>query len=160
MSPQRMLAAPVLAALVLAAAPARSPAQVLVPGNPPLTQEVVDLYQQMWEWYCDVHLTPEQRRQYVQAFVPPTGPGLTTLAMAQYRLGLYAETLATLARAAPLNQADPRDQPAELAFTAMAQHGLGNQPVATAALARLRELMQRSRFIPVSARRGFSEPEA
>jgi hypothetical protein len=155
-----MLAAPVLAALVLAAAPARSPAQVLVPGNPPLTQEVVDLYQQMWEWYCDVHLTPEQRRQYVQAFVPPTGPGLTTLAMAQYRLGLYAETLATLARAAPLNQADPRDQPAELAFTAMAQHGLGNQPVATAALARLRELMQRSRFIPVSARRGFSEPEA
>ena len=34
--------------------------RVLVPGDPPLTQEVVDLYQQMWEWYCDVKLTPEE----------------------------------------------------------------------------------------------------
>jgi hypothetical protein len=36
---------------------ARGADRVLVPGDPPLTQEVVDLYQQMWEWYCDVELT-------------------------------------------------------------------------------------------------------
>jgi hypothetical protein len=41
---------------------------VLVPGNPPLTQEVVGLYQQMWEWYCDVKLTPAQGRQLAQHF--------------------------------------------------------------------------------------------
>jgi hypothetical protein len=92
---------------------------------------------------------------------PPTGPGLTTLAMAQYRLGQYAEALATLARAAPLNQDDPRDQPAELAFTAMAQHSLANRPDAAVALARLRELMRRPRFsIDEEARAFLAEAEA
>jgi hypothetical protein len=46
-----------------------SQGKVLVPGEPPLTRDSVDLYQQMWEWYCDVKLTPEQRRQHTQHFV-------------------------------------------------------------------------------------------
>ena len=91
---------------------------------------------------------------------PENGPGLTTLAMAQYRLGQFAQALATLARAAPLNQADPRDQPAELAFTAMAQHSLAKQPEAMAALARLRQLMNRTRFkIDEEARTFLAEAE-
>jgi hypothetical protein len=60
----------VLATLVLLASLnlARGADKVLVPGNPPLTQETVDLYQEMWEWCCDVKLTPEQRRQFPQYF--------------------------------------------------------------------------------------------
>jgi hypothetical protein len=64
----RTAVVPALMALVLAAAPTRSPGQVLVPGDPPLTREVVNLYQQMWEWYCDVRLAPGQRRQHLEAF--------------------------------------------------------------------------------------------
>jgi hypothetical protein len=42
---------------------------VLVPGDPPLTQETVHLYQQMWEWYTEIRLNPEQRRQHTQHFI-------------------------------------------------------------------------------------------
>jgi hypothetical protein len=49
------------------AAPAED--KVLAAGPPPLTQKTVKLYQDMWEWYCDVELTPEQRRQFTQHFV-------------------------------------------------------------------------------------------
>src|SRR5262245_46263557 len=42
--------------------------KVLVSGDPPLTQEFVDNYREMWEWYCDIRLTPEQRRQYEHAY--------------------------------------------------------------------------------------------
>jgi hypothetical protein len=49
--------------------PVWSQEKVLVPGNPPLTQQVVDLYREIWEWYCDVRLTPEQRSQCQQACI-------------------------------------------------------------------------------------------
>jgi hypothetical protein len=43
--------------------------KVLVPGYLPLTQEMVDLYREMWEWYCDIRLTAPQGRQYQQACI-------------------------------------------------------------------------------------------
>jgi hypothetical protein len=49
--------------------PARGQGKILVSGDPPLTQEVVDLYQEMWEWYCDTSLTPAQRSQYRRLFI-------------------------------------------------------------------------------------------
>jgi hypothetical protein len=47
---------------------ARGADQVLVPGDPPLTQANVDLYQQMWEWYCDIRLTAPERGLLADAF--------------------------------------------------------------------------------------------
>jgi hypothetical protein len=60
-----------LAALALLGGltPASAQEKVLVAGNPPLTQEMVDQYQQRWQWYCDIKLTAEQRRQHRQHFV-------------------------------------------------------------------------------------------
>jgi hypothetical protein len=54
---------PALAALVLVAAPARSTAQVLVPGNPPLTRQLVDLDHAALEVVFDFRFTVEQRRE-------------------------------------------------------------------------------------------------
>jgi hypothetical protein len=69
MNPMRFFS--VLAALVLLGGLnlAIGADKVLVPGDPPLTQEVVDLYQQMWEWYCELRLTPEQRGRHTQLFI-------------------------------------------------------------------------------------------
>jgi hypothetical protein len=53
--------------------------KVLVPGDPPLTQETVNVYQEMWEWYCEIKLTPAERQKHTQLFItfwkkkPPTG---------------------------------------------------------------------------------------
>ncbi len=60
MSPIRFLAPALLA--LLAAGTARAD-EILVRGDPPLTRNTVALYQEMWQWYCDITLTPEQRRQ-------------------------------------------------------------------------------------------------
>jgi tetratricopeptide (TPR) repeat protein len=59
--------------------------------------------------------------------------------MAQYRLGMYKEALATL------TQADPRDAgiPANLAFLAMTYHQLGQQAHAQAVLARFQETLSK-----------------
>ncbi len=43
--------------------------KVLVPGPPPLTQEMVDQYREIWEWYCNIKITPAQRKQYQQACI-------------------------------------------------------------------------------------------
>jgi hypothetical protein len=48
---------------------ARGDEKVLVAGEVPLTQETVDLYQEMWQWYCDVKLTPEERQKFTQLFI-------------------------------------------------------------------------------------------
>jgi hypothetical protein len=45
------------------------PDELLVAGEPPLTHAVVDLYQRMWEWTCEVRMTPEQARQFRQHVV-------------------------------------------------------------------------------------------
>jgi tetratricopeptide (TPR) repeat protein len=73
---------------------------------------------------------------------PDSGACLTTLGIAQYRLGQHAEALATLTRAERLNQPNAGDLPADLAFLAMAHHRLGHQAEAHSALDRLRALMK------------------
>jgi hypothetical protein len=56
-------------ALLLALTPASAQDNVLVPGDPPLTQKALDLYREMWEWYCDLKLTAPQRQQFQNLFV-------------------------------------------------------------------------------------------
>jgi hypothetical protein len=48
---------------------ARGADKVLVPGDPPLTQETVDFYREMWEWYCEIKLTPAERQKHTQLFI-------------------------------------------------------------------------------------------
>jgi WD40 repeat protein len=75
---------------------------------------------------------------------PQDGPYLTTLAMAQYRVGKYQEAVETLRRAGPLNAAAPdAPRPAELAFLAMALSRLDKWEEAQATLQRLREVMHK-----------------
>ncbi len=76
-------------------------------------------------------------------FAPDNGSYLTTLGIAKYRLGHYAEALAILGRAEQLNRANPNEQPADIAFLAMAHQHLGHKVEARAALDCLRVLMQR-----------------
>ncbi len=54
-------------ALLLAAGSGPAQSQVLAPGQPPLTEEMVGRFTEFFEWAFDVHLTVEQRqvlRQY------------------------------------------------------------------------------------------------
>jgi len=67
--------------------PSRGADRVLVPGNPPLTQKIVELYQQMWEWYCDIRMTPEQRHQHTRHFI--TFWKKQTSSSKQYSLSTY-----------------------------------------------------------------------
>jgi hypothetical protein len=69
MGPTRYLSALAALMVVGALAPAWAADKVLVPGDAPLTQQTVDLYQEMWESYTEVRLTPEQRRKHTQLFV-------------------------------------------------------------------------------------------
>ncbi len=75
----------------------------------------------------------------------PNDEGLQeALGVAQYRVGLYRDAVATLTRADPLRAAlvgEPT--PAELAFLALSQHRLGRIDQARATLGRLRELMKK-----------------
>jgi hypothetical protein len=48
---------------------ARGDDKVLVTGDPPLTQQTFDLYQEMWQWYCDIKLTPEQQRDFQKRYI-------------------------------------------------------------------------------------------
>jgi hypothetical protein len=66
---------------------ARGQGKILVSGEPPLTQEVVDLYQEMWEWCCDVKLTVEQRKEHTRLFVAfwkKSGPDVTQARLEGY----------------------------------------------------------------------------
>jgi tetratricopeptide (TPR) repeat protein len=74
---------------------------------------------------------------------PGEGAYLSTLGLAQYRLGKYAEALDTLTRSDKFHSGLPQgSQPADLAFLAMAQHRLGRKEQARATLARLGPLMK------------------
>jgi WD40 repeat protein/serine/threonine protein kinase len=83
------------------------------------------------------------RAQAACDLAPESGTCLTTLGVAQYRLGQYAEARATLSRAEALNRADPHERPADLAFLAMAHRRLGDNAGARAALDALREVMSK-----------------
>ncbi len=88
--------------------------------------------------------------------IEPSGTYLNTLGVAQYRMGHYAEALATLQRADPLNRGIPED----IAFLAMAQHQLGNEEAAREQLQRLRRVMsERRRFNDAEARQFLAEAE-
>jgi hypothetical protein len=43
--------------------------RVLVPGGAALTLHTVQLYQQMWQWYCGLRLSPQQQRRHQDLFV-------------------------------------------------------------------------------------------
>jgi hypothetical protein len=74
---------------------------------------------------------------------PQEPANLTTLGMAQYRVGKYEDAVKTLTGAARLNEAiHGSTRPVDLAFLAMAQHQMGKKKEAQTALQRLREMMQ------------------
>jgi hypothetical protein len=75
--------------------------------------------------------------------IPADGQFLTTLGLAQYRVGLYEEAVVTLSQAERLNTA-LRDvqSPADLACLALSRHRLGQTDQARAVLSRLRETMK------------------
>ncbi len=73
--------------------------------------------------------------------MPEYAPVLTTLGMAQYRLGWYEETLDTVRKSNGLN--DGRN-PVDWALLAMAYHHLGDMDEAATALEHTRRLGQDS----------------
>jgi WD40 repeat protein len=67
----------------------------------------------------------------------------TTLGMAQYRLGKFKESLATLGNADQLNRTEAKKpDPANLAFLAMVRHRLGQNEQARAEYEKLRETLK------------------
>src|SRR5262245_16827006 len=50
-------------------APLFGQGRVVVPSDPPLTQDYVDLCRQAFEWMLDVEMTGAERRQYQQLFI-------------------------------------------------------------------------------------------
>jgi tetratricopeptide (TPR) repeat protein len=76
--------------------------------------------------------------------VPNNGTYLTTLGVAEYRVGKDREAVAALERADRLKKdLQESPDPADLAFLALAHHRLGQTDQARAALSRLRELMKK-----------------
>jgi tetratricopeptide (TPR) repeat protein len=76
-----------------------------------------------------------RQAQTACSLAPENASYRTTLGMAQYRVGRYAEALATLARADP-------SRPASLAFLAMAQHRRGQKDPAQVTLRGLQEALK------------------
>ncbi len=93
---------------------------------------------------------------------PGNGALLNTLGVAQYRSGHYAEAVATLTQSDRLNSGGTLGaQPADLAFLALAHHGLGEPDQARSALGRLRALMKKPEHASTSESQLFlSEAEA
>jgi WD40 repeat protein/tRNA A-37 threonylcarbamoyl transferase component Bud32 len=86
----------------------------------------------------------EQRAEVACRLMPFEGSYLTTLGMAQYRLGKYQEALTTLTRAEELNKVAHRGPvPADLAFLAMNRYQMHESDRAQASLTQLRETLQK-----------------
>jgi WD40 repeat protein len=78
---------------------------------------------------------------------PGNGLFLNTLGVAQYRVGQYAEAVATLTQSDKFNAARFKSSiPADLAFLAMAQHQLGRKEQAQATFGRLRDALMKQPF--------------
>jgi tetratricopeptide (TPR) repeat protein len=112
-----------------------------------------------------------RQAQAARAIDPENGDYLTVLGVAQYRLGLHAEAVATLARAEAIaSQAKSvilgallggsKHTPEELAFLAMAHHQLGHQEQAKAYLDRFRESVMKPQFRHADLRSVLTEAEA
>jgi hypothetical protein len=56
-------------ALVGALSPAGVRDEVLVPGDPPLTQEMVDQFLERWQWYCNIRLSNHENEEYQRLLV-------------------------------------------------------------------------------------------
>jgi Flp pilus assembly protein TadD len=87
---------------------------------------------------------------------PDDGWYLNTLGVAQFRAGLEAEALATLTRSNTLNK---ENEPADLAFLAMAHQRLGQTSGARATLERLRALMRQPGSQTLEKRAFLAEAE-
>ncbi len=84
-----------------------------------------------------------RRAEVACRLVPDDGSYVTTLGMARYRLGNFAEAAEALTRAGSLpGSKEDATGPARLAFLAMAKKQLGEQESAVAVLAQLREVMR------------------
>jgi eukaryotic-like serine/threonine-protein kinase len=85
-----------------------------------------------------------QRSELACRLMPFEGSYLTTLAMAQFRLGKYQEALTTLTRADELNQeTNGGPLPADLAFLAMSRYKLGETARAQASLTEMRATLEK-----------------
>jgi WD40 repeat protein len=113
------------------------------PGESPL------LNQAAWAVVQSKHATQEayalalRRAEIAARLAPEDGSILTTLGVAQYRIGQHAEAVATLLKADKLST--PRyegSHMANLAFLAMAQHQLGHREQAQATFGRLKGSMK------------------
>jgi hypothetical protein len=94
--------------------------------------------------------------------IPQGGSLLTTLGMAQYRVGQYREAVATLTQADRINSVAPTGPiPEDLAFLALAQHRLNQPDQARAALGCLQATMKRPEWASNEEARGvLREAEA
>jgi hypothetical protein len=86
---------------------------------------------------------------------PSNGLFLNTLGIAQYRVGRYADALATLTKSEKLNATKEGSHPVDLAFLAMTRHRLGQGNEAKAILTRLRELLIQERWAKHADAAGF-----
>jgi Flp pilus assembly protein TadD len=77
---------------------------------------------------------------------PKYGFILNTLGIAQYRVGRFAEALASLMKSEKLNATKNGSDPHDLAFLAMTQHQLGKKEQARATLDSLRKVMKQTRW--------------
>jgi hypothetical protein len=100
---------------------------------------------------CDLdtseYLQARRRAETACRYDPDYGTFLSTLGVAQCRLGLYREALETLNRSYALNRdSDPPELgfrlPADLAFLAMSQQRLGDSDAARQTLAQLRAALK------------------
>jgi eukaryotic-like serine/threonine-protein kinase len=95
--------------------------------------------------------------------IPDYGGFLTTLGVAQYRVGNYPEAVATLTRAEQINAPTKggASSPMDLAFLALAQHRLGQTDQARFTLGLLRETMKNPQWAgAVLAQAWLREAEA
>ncbi|HTU22086.1 MAG TPA: protein kinase [Gemmataceae bacterium] len=96
-----------------------------------------------------------RRAEAAVCLAPKDGYILNTLGVAQYRVGRYADAVATLTKSEKLNVAKRGLLPADLAFLAMAQHRLGKKNESKATLVRLRKVMQQPRWTQDAQAEGF-----
>jgi tetratricopeptide (TPR) repeat protein len=103
----------------------------------------------------DAYARALEQAEAAVKFAPGNGNILNTLGVAQYRMGRYADALATLTKSEKMNATKAGSHPADLAFLAMAQHHLGHENEALAMLDRLHEVMQNMRWFRDAESRAF-----
>ena len=88
-----------------------------------------------------------EKAEKANAWEPNDHAILTVLGTAQYRVGSYEDALKTLAKSEQiLSDAGEEPDPANVAFTAMTLHKIGQTEEAKAALEQLRELCKDEQF--------------